>query len=57
MLIFYQYIHHIIILQDNAVATSALSFLNLLPRIKCVSPLQLREANGVLPDVGELMIK
>eukprot|EP00731_Ephydatia_muelleri_P002838 Em0001g2838a len=37
--------------EDNAVATSALSFLNLLPRIKCVSPLQLREANGVLPDV------
>ena len=49
--------YHIIILQDNVVAASALSFLNLLPRIKCVSPLELREADGVLPDVGELIIK
>lgn len=43
-------------MQDNVVATSALSFLNLLPRVKCASPLQLREANGNLPGVGELII-
>ena len=57
----YKYIHVNILsihvtssLKDKAVAASALSFLNLLPRVKCVSPLQLREANGVL---GELIIK
>ena len=52
----YKYIHvnTCTSLQDKAVVASALSFLNLLPRVKCVSPLQLREANGVL---GELLIK
>ena len=44
--------------QDNSVVARALSFLRMLPTITCASPLQLREANGIVPDdVGEFVIK